>query len=296
MVTQLEETIQDSLDKKGETRHEAVSWHGYVDAQHAASAAAAGVAVQNLRPILQKVRDVAAAARRGETIGQSANMGLVGSGLGGGCSLYVSELAEALGQMPSIEEALAPEVRSVVLSMFAEATIQLYLEMILGCRKLIPPTVELLLNDAATVQVMLMEMMDEASGAMMMNAMRKLMGVLEVMRQPREAMARAYLDCVGGRVDEFGLLLDTLDGMDKNEKRALLGQLVAIEGHGGGAGGGSMLGVSGLGSGLGELGGAAMAHLDPMSVYKSMTGLNLRAKLSASMAGAGKAVFKQGQP
>ena len=110
---------------------------------------------------LKKVQDVAAAARRGETIGQSTNMGQLGSGLGGGCSLYVSELAEALGQMPSIEDALAPEVRSVVLSMFAEATVQLYLEMILGCRKMNPQTVELLLNDAATVQVMLMEMMDE---------------------------------------------------------------------------------------------------------------------------------------
>ena len=81
MVTQLEETIQKSLDKKGEV-HEAVSWHDYVDAQHAASAAAAGVAVQNLRPILKKVQDVAAAARRGETIGQSTNMGQLGSGLG----------------------------------------------------------------------------------------------------------------------------------------------------------------------------------------------------------------------
>ena len=101
-------------------------------------------------------------------------------------------------------------------------------------------------------------------------------------------MARAYYDCVGGTAEEFGQMLDTLEGMDKKEKKKQLAQLNAIGGSDSAAGG-SVLGVSGLG----ELGGAAMAQLDPMAAYKSLTGLNLRAKLSSTMAGAGKAVFKQ---
>jgi len=282
--------LEDALCKALEDPSRAApSWNIFLEAQHQASVSTTSVSVAKLRPIFSKVRAIGSGGRMsadGEAEAEH-NLGRVGDGFAGGCSKYVNEAAEAIsggdGIATNLKANLDKEVYGIILAMFSEAVVQLYLDEIMSCRKLTPPDIRLLLNDAATVQVLLMEMSAQQSAqggcseseagqlsaveAITISAMRRLIGTLETMQRPPDDMVFAYPELVGGSPQDFSAMLATLDGVDRRQREALVNRL---QQHLDGTGGAGPQMQASLGS-------AALSQLEP--VRKSLTGLNLRAKL-----------------
>lgn len=230
--------LESALHKMGGGTARAMSaWEVFTEAQERAISSVVGVLMAELDPILKKVSEHGHTgsrwSRRKHQEPCAAELGTQGSGFGGGCSMYVDELSSTVKRLNApLLQHLLDECFDLVAAKFVVQFSDTYLQQILSCSKLSSEDVRQLLNDTATVQVILIEMDypeslvgDQAPAGMQMAmaAMGKIIGMLETLTAETSTMAARYLQLVPhGSVEQLKQLLGTLDGMGRRNTDIVL--------------------------------------------------------------------------
>eukprot|EP00656_Telonema_subtile_P054349 TRINITY_DN8107_c0_g1_i1.p1 TRINITY_DN8107_c0_g1~~TRINITY_DN8107_c0_g1_i1.p1 ORF type:complete len:502 (+),score=117.71 TRINITY_DN8107_c0_g1_i1:73-1578(+) len=204
------------------------AWDVFSEAEELAISNVVRSVMSGLEPSLKKVSGHGTTGsrwsrtRRKSNESNEADLGTQGSGFGGGCSMYVDELAKSVKHAnATLLKYLMDGCFDLVAGKFVLEFSDTYLQQILSCDNLSAQDVQQLLNDTATVQIILIEMqypaalMGEQAPAgmqMAMVEMGKIIGMLETLTADQATMAARYLQLVpNGTPEQLKQLLGTLE-------------------------------------------------------------------------------------